>query len=34
MTSKNDLYFHSDTNLKVLLARLGIDPRPRGLGAP
>ena len=34
MNSKNDLFFHSETNLKVLLARLGIDPRPRRLGAP
>ena len=23
-------FFHSETSLKVLLAQLGIDPRPRG----
>ena len=28
------LFFHSKTNLKVLVAQLGIDPRPLGLGAP
>ena len=28
------LFFHSETNLKVLLAQLGVDPRPLGLGAP
>ena len=27
-------FFHSETNLKVLLAQLGIDPRPRGLRTP
>ena len=27
-------FFHSETNLKVLVAQLGIDPRPLGLRTP
>ena len=28
------LFFHSKTNLKVLLTQLRIGPRPHGLGTP
>ena len=30
----NPFFFHPETNLKVVLAQLGIDPRPIGLGVP